>query len=130
MRVIVAGGRDFKKMDFMFSKLDKILFNQGENVEIVSGGQVTIDEKTGNKWGADYFGEMYATTYRHCKLTVFKAEWGKYGNFACPLRNKQMAEYSDALIAFWNGKSKGTKNMIEEAKVNGLKVRIITYDTI
>ena len=43
------------------------------------------------------------------------------------LRNKQMAEYADALIAFWDGESKGTKHMIDLAKKNGLKVRIVNY---
>ena len=38
-----------------------------------------------------------------------------------------MALFSDALIAFWDGKSTGTKNMIEEAKKLDLQVRIVKY---
>jgi len=127
MKVIIAGGRDFKDIDLLMESLDKILFNQGEEVEIVSGGQVTVDKETGQKYGADYLGEWYAATVRHCKLTIFPADWNTHGKSAGPKRNKQMAEYSDALIAFWDGKSKGTANMIEEAKKQNLKIRIIYY---
>jgi hypothetical protein len=43
------------------------------------------------------------------------------------VRNKEMAEYGDALIAFHDGQSKGTANMIKIAKEKGLKVRVINY---
>ena len=43
------------------------------------------------------------------------------------IRNKEMAENAEALIAFWDGESKGTKAMIEIAKNKNLKVRIINY---
>lgn len=58
----------------------------------------------------------------------FPADWGKYGKSAGVLRNKQMAEYADGLIAFWDGKSRGTANMIETAKGLGLRVRVARYD--
>ena len=38
-----------------------------------------------------------------------------------------MAEYADALVAFWDGESKGTKHMIETAKEKGLDIRIKRY---
>jgi len=126
-KVIVAGGRTFKDMRLAFEELDRLLIDKGETVEIVSGGQCTTDPKTGRKYGADYIGEKYATTYRHCKLTKFPADWNTHGKSAGPKRNRQMAEYADALVAFWDGKSHGTKNMIDYAKGKGLKVRIIRY---
>lgn len=46
----------------------------------------------------------------------------KYGNAAGPMRNEEMAKYADGLIVFWNGKSSGTKNMIECAKRQGLPI--------
>ena len=56
------------------------------------------------------------------------AEWIKYGRAAGPRRNKQMAEYADALLAYWDGKSRGTKNMIELAKDKGLKIGVKIYE--
>ena len=59
----------------------------------------------------------------------FPAEWDKYGRKAGPLRNEAMARYADALLAYWNGESKGTKSMIELAKASGLKVGVYQYRT-
>jgi len=60
-------------------------------------------------------------------LIKFPAEWNKFGKAAGPKRNKEMAIAADALIAFWDGKSRGTKNMIELAKQKGLKVKVILF---
>ena len=69
-------------------------------------------------------GERFAKEYDY-GLKVFKPNWVMYHKSAGIRRNKEMAEYADALIAFWDGKSNGTKNMIEEAKLKGLLVRVI-----
>ena len=70
---------------------------------------------------------------RFCKLhgypiKVFNADWATYGKRAGYLRNKQMAEYAaetgGSLIAFWDGKSRGTKMMIELATQNKLDVQV------
>lgn len=125
IKVIIAGGRDFNNFELLVAKVDNILKSSHPNVEIVSGGQISISPY-GSKYGADYFGEVYATIMRY-KITRFKADWEKYGKSAGPIRNKEMADYSDALIAFWDGKSKGTKGMISLANDKGIPVRIIKY---
>lgn len=114
-RVIVAGGRDFNDYELLKQKLDTYLSNL-KDVEIVSGGCQ----------GADDLGERYAIENR-IDLVMFPADWIKYGKAAGPIRNKEMAEYANYLIAFWNGKSKGTANMIKLAQDNNLKIKIIRY---
>jgi hypothetical protein len=57
-------------------------------------------------------------------LKIFPAQWSIYGKGAGYIRNREMAQYADALIAFWDGKSKGTKNMIDEAKKQGLIIKV------
>lgn len=54
----------------------------------------------------------------HLKLPVkeFPADWDKYGRAAGPIRNAQMAEYADIVVAIWDGKSKGTSSIIREMK--------------
>ena len=47
---------------------------------------------------------------------------------AGPIRNRQMAEYADYLIAFWDGESRGTRNMIETMKKLGKHGVVIRYD--
>jgi YspA, cpYpsA-related SLOG family len=119
-RVIVAGSRDFNDYELLKSKMLHYLkgFDLSE-VEIVSG----------TARGADQLGERFAREFG-CKLKQFPADWDKYKKQAGFIRNLQMAEYSHALVAFWNGKSRGTKHMIDIAKKEGLKLRVVRYDLI
>jgi len=115
MKVIIAGGRFFNDYDLLCLKADKILSRQSE-IEIVSGAAR----------GADKLGERYAVE-RGYKITRFPADWNFHGKKAGYLRNVEMAEYADALIAFWDGRSRGTKHMINIAEKQDLLLRVITY---
>ena len=115
-KVIVAGTRYFNNYDLICKKLDYFLCNL-EDIEIVSG---TVS-------GAYSLGERYAKE-NNLVLKQFPANWDKYGKRAGYLRNSQMADYADYLVAFWNGKSKGTSHMINLAKEKGLKVRVVYYE--
>jgi len=115
MKIIIAGGRNFRDYDKLRESCDNILVNQKE-VEIVSGTAA----------GADTLGERYAQEKGY-EVKKFPAQWDLYGKSAGYKRNQQMAEYADGLIAFWDGKSKGTKHMIDIANKMGLKVRVVRY---
>ena len=115
MKVIIAGGRNFNDYNKLRESCDNILVNQ-KDVEIVSGTAA----------GADTLGERYAQEKGY-EVKKFPAQWDLYGKSAGYKRNQQMAEYADGLIAFWDGKSKGTKHMIDIANKMGLKVRVIRY---
>lgn len=115
MRVIIAGGRDFNDYRFLKERCDYFLSSQTD-IEIVSGGAK----------GADSLGERYANE-RNYGLKIFPADWNKYGKKAGYVRNVEMSEYADGLIAFWNGQSKGTKHMIDIAMKRNLRVRICRY---
>lgn len=110
MKVIIAGSRYVKN----FAAVEKAIADSGfEITEVVSGGAV----------GVDAMGEWWA--HEHSKpLRVFPANWSKYGVAAGPIRNQEMAAYGEALIAVWDGQSRGTKNMIDTAKARGLPVHI------
>lgn len=116
MKIIIAGGRDFSDNNLLLNKVDNILANVIEDIEIVSGGAD----------GADKIGEDYAIL-RAYKLTKFIPDYKQFDTQAPLLRNVEMAHYSTHLIAFWNGKSRGTRFMIEVAEILGLKVRVINY---
>ena len=113
MKIIIAGTRTFTNYKKLCKVCDHLLQDQ-TNIEIVSG----------TCRGTDKLGEQYAKE-RGCKLTQFPADWNKYGKAAGPKRNQQMANYADVLIAFWDGKSRGTKNMIDLAKNADFKIWII-----
>ena len=111
-KVIIAGCRDFTDYALLRSFADDALAGI-DDIEIVSGGAR----------GADALGERYARE-RGRNLKVFPAEWEKWGAVAGPIRNSQMAGYADALFAFWDGKSAGTRDMIRKAEEKGLRVRV------
>ena len=118
-RVIVAGSRNFSDYQLLEQKLD-LLFSQkygpADLPEIVSGLAA----------GPDSLGVVYAQ--RHgLAWKPFPANWDKYGKGAGYRRNEEMAAYADALVAFWDGKSKGTAHMIDCMRKRGLPVRVIRF---
>lgn len=117
-KVIVAGGRDFDNYELLKEKCDFYL-QQRMNTDVV-----TI--VSGHAKGADALGERYAIEH-NIPIDRHPADWHKHGRAAGPMRNKEMAECADALIAFWNGTSRGTANMIALAQNKGLKVVICRY---
>lgn len=114
MKVIVAGSRGFNSYPVLETYLKNIDINI---TEIISG----------NARGADQLGELYATN-NNIPVTKFIPKWNLYGKQAGILRNIEMVNYGDVLVAFWDGKSKGTRHIINYAKKKGLKVYVIFYE--
>ena len=79
--------------------------------------------------GPDSYGLTYAE-YRNIPTYTYPADWNKHGKAAGHIRNRQMAENAEALIAVWDGLSRGTKNMIDEAKRVGLQIYIYRTDEL
>ena len=115
LKVIIAGSRDFSNYDLLKEKCDYYLQNQKE-IEIVSGVAR----------GADTLGEKYAKE-KGFPIKQFRADWFLFGRNAGFQRNIEMSEYADALIAFWDKKSSGTKHMIETAKKKSLPTKVVFY---
>ncbi|WP_397446021.1 DUF2493 domain-containing protein [Polaribacter sp. R77954] len=116
MKVIIAGSRNFK--DYQKLKRECSHFLQDKkNIVIVSGDHYK---------GADKLAMQYANE-KGLNLIKFPAEWNKLGKAAGPIRNNKMAKLADILIAFWDGKSRGTQNMICLANQKGLKVKVVMY---
>lgn len=111
MKTIIAGSRTINEMDALTAAIRCSGF---EITEVVSGGA----------GGVDLMGERWAKAYG-VPVVKFPADWNAHGKAAGPIRNKQMAEYAEALIAVWDGRSRGTKNMIDTARKLGLKVHAI-----
>lgn len=117
MKVIVCGGRDFTDYGGMERHLDFYLQNMDKK---------TLEICEGECEGADSLAKEYAELKGY-KVKEFPADWAKYGNAAGPIRNTEMAAYAELCIAFWDGKSKGTRDMLKKAKKFGLKTRIVKY---
>ena len=109
MRTIIAGSRSVKSYETVIAAIRKAVAFGIRPTCVISGGAT----------GPDKLGEKFAKDFGFA-LEIFEADWNKYGKRAGYVRNEEMAEDSDALIAIWDGKSKGTKHMIDIAKRKGL----------
>jgi predicted Rossmann fold nucleotide-binding protein DprA/Smf involved in DNA uptake len=117
MKIIVAGSRHIKKYALV------------ENVikDAISRGLVFTELVSGGARGVDTMGETWALK-NGVPIKRFPADWEKYGISAGPIRNRLMGDYADALIAIWDGKTAGTKNMIDYAKKKNLIVYLYTIN--
>lgn len=92
-----------------------------------SGVESKITEVvSGRAKGADTWGEVWAVTEKK-RIKAFPADWDQYGNRAGFIRNEQMAEYGDVLIAVWDGNSSGTRHMIQSMLNKGKQVFVYVY---
>ena len=112
MKVIIAGTRTIT---------DKAIL--AEALMACPKDIVITEVVSGCANGVDTLGELFAAEF-NIPVKKFPAEWDAFGKAAGPRRNEQMARYADALIAVWDGQSRGTLDMIAKAKVRGLKVYV------
>lgn len=112
MKTIIAGSRAICNGAEIYKELDN--FEPWEITEVVCGMAAGPDS-IGREWAKDH----------NIPVVEFPAKWKHYGRSAGIRRNIQMADYAEALIAFWDGESRGTKHMIEHAKSMDLKVSVI-----
>lgn len=106
MKIIIAGSRNHKILSEWITRYMEIF--KLAPTEIVSGGAPGIDA-CGEAWAIE----------NNYPLKIFRADWDKYGRGAGPRRNSEMAEYADLLLAFWDGESPGTKNMVQHMQKRG-----------
>ena len=110
MKVAVIGSRGLS-----VSNLGRYL--PKNTTEIVSGGAKGVDTSA----------REYALSHG-IKLTEFLPEYTKYGRSAPLKRNITIIEYSDIVLAFWDGKSRGTKFVIDNCRKLGVEVRVYIMD--
>lgn len=109
MKVAVIGSRGFNDYELVKTTLSPI------NITLlVSGGAK----------GADSLGERYANE-NNIETLIFKPDWKKHGPAAGPLRNTDIVNNADTIIAFWDGESKGTKDSITKAEKLGKNIIIV-----
>ena len=97
----------------------RILFSDHHfsNIELISGGAKGADELA-ERWAEDY----------DRKITVVRPNWDKYGLGAGYIRNQEMIDMKPYLvIAFWDGKSRGTSDTIRRAKKAKIQTLIVYF---
>lgn len=116
LKIIVAGGREFNDYNRLEKELDNIFKEYHDDITIISGAAR----------GTDTLGVAYAVRH-NLNFIKMPADWDTYGKSAGYRRNEDMANFSDVLVAFWDGNSKGTKHMIDIATRKGMPIHIIRY---
>ena len=110
MKIAVIGSRNLR-----VENLEDYL--PAECTEIVSGGAKGIDECAAK----------YATAHG-VKLMEFQPQYETYGRAAPIIRNKQIVDYADSVLAFWDGKSKGTLSVIRHCEKTKKPCKIILFE--
>lgn len=125
LRVIIAGSRDFNDYKLLKKSAIEIITKKTmlpDLTRIISGGAR----------GADTLGERFANEMG-LEISRFISDWDGFGKRAGYVRNAEMAKFAveddndGMLIAFWDGKSRGTKHMIDLAKRYGLEVHVVNF---
>jgi hypothetical protein len=111
MRVIIAGSRDIEDYPLL---CDTIRLAQLQGIHITS-------VVCGTARGVDQMGERWAKEH-NIPVDYHPAQWGLWGKAAGVKRNEVMAANADALILLWDGSSRGSSNMLMNARKRGLKI--------
>ena len=116
-RIIIAGSREFYDYKLFSEVVTKYLKDKELDLKttlIISGGA---------KSGADALAIQYAIE-KEIDYIIFNAKWDELGKSAGYIRNAEMSKFANALVAFWDGESKGTKNMIDISAKADLSTRV------
>lgn len=120
-KLAIVGGRDFTDYPLLENETIKFLEELGhtdsDDVVIVCG----------MARGADLLGHAFATD-QGCEVIKYPAKWDELGRRAGFVRNEEMARVCDAVLAFWDGESRGTAHMINCAQRLNKAVKIVRYE--
>lgn len=117
MKLLIAGSRNIANVEFIESVLDGIRLNT-KITHVISG----------MARGPDMIGKEWADKHS-IPVLPYPADWPKYKGAAGFLRNSDMAKEATALIAFWDGKSSGTRDMIKKMEKLNKPTRVIVIPT-
>lgn len=114
MKTIIAGSRNLTDIREVYRATNEC-------------GWTITEVVCGEARGADNLGKQWAQEH-NIPVDSYPANWNKFGRSAGPIRNCEMADSADALVAIWDGFSKGTEHMITQARRKGLRIYVHMYD--
>ena len=119
MKVLICGSRDWINKDLIKETLTEVISEVEEEITVIHGAARGAD-----KIGGEVAAEM------KLKVEEYPADWNTHGRYAGFVRNKFMVEECkpNVILAFWDGKSKGTLHTIKLAKKNNI-LNLIVKDS-
>lgn len=117
MRIIVCGSRTFMDYTLLQETLDRLTRKLDKAKLVILSGHTR---------GADTLAEHWCFV-RHVSLEVYHPDHNTHGKAAPHVRNREMVEAADALVAFWDGESPGTASIVALARKKKLKVRVVRF---
>jgi hypothetical protein len=108
VRVIIAGSRSITDA----ALLEEAVSESGFEVSVILCGEARGVDQLGRQWAE---GRGIATE-------SYPPEWARYGRAAGQKRNADRAARADALVLLWDGSSRGSANMLRQARKRGLRV--------
>ena len=114
MKIAIVGGRDFDD----YKKLCAVMEPYKKYCSYEICGEAKGADSLGKKWAEE----------NNIEVKNYPADWDKNGKAAGHIRNEEMAQESDFIVAFWDGKSKGTKNMIDNCLRLKKSILVIFYN--
>jgi len=115
MKIAISGSRTIDEKRFVIDSIAKSPFGWKSNTFLV-----------GDSSGVDEIFLEYASD--RADIVVYEADWNNFGNSAGPIRNRLMIDDADALIAIWDGESKGTKDTIDKALRKPIETHVYLVD--
>jgi hypothetical protein len=112
-RLAIVGSRDFANLDLVRAFIARLRVT----TTVVSGGAPGVDRAA-----------EAAANARELGTDIFPAEWDVHGRSAGMRRNEQMIATVDGLVAFWDGRSRGTAHAISVARARGIWLRVYGAD--
>lgn len=110
MKIAIVGSRAFKRLDLVRDYVNSL----PEDTVVISGGAA----------GVDIVAEL-AARKRKLSVQIFPADWKKFGKQAGFLRNHDIVTAADAVVAFWDGVSRGTAHTMHLAELAGKPVEVV-----
>lgn len=120
IKIAFIGSRTFEDEGLARHVILNIRDHVGDDFICVSGGAK----------GADKMCQDICKDVTGNDPIIFKPDWKKYGKGAGMIRNEYIIKESDGVVAFWDGKSKGTKNSIDHAKRLDKPLFIIDFEKL
>lgn len=119
-RLLIAGSRGFSDYEFLKEQVQEHILK----IHMLIYTDIDFVIISGSARGADQLGERFAKEHGY-ELETYPAEWDLYGKSAGYVRNKIMGDVCDSAILFWDGKSKGTKHMIDILEKQNKRYKLI-----